>query len=217
MEINNKINLLKERKPLIIDGFEVIEFNGDFFTIENLNVSNFRNGDEIFEARTNDEWRYCAIKQMPAWCYFENNPDNDKTLGKLYNAFCIIDKREIAPIGWEIASDAWEMMHKVAPQSNGYRNFHGDFSGFQNTYFFWKLFIRNVTLDDFTYLRELIRNESTSYGGINSVTGHYQIIPGKIERPLKKGGAIDLRMGVGHDKKEFNLGDGYCIRLKKQK
>jgi hypothetical protein len=183
-------------------------------TIENLNVSTFRNGDEIFEAKTNDEWHYCALKQMPAWCYFENNSQNGKILGKLYNAFCILDKRDIAPIGWKIASGAWEMMLKITPQKSGYRNYNGNFSSFQNKYYYWKFLNRNA--EDFIHLRELIRNLSTSYGGINSVTGHYRISPATIESPLKKG-AIDLRMGVGHDKREFNLGDGYSIRLKKVK
>jgi hypothetical protein len=217
MNLIETINLKKEKKPIIIDGFEVVEIDGDFFTIENLNVSNFRNGDEIFEAKTNDEWHYCAIKQMPAWCYFENNPDNGKTLGKLYNAFCILDKREITPIGWEIANAAWEIKNKVGPKMNGYRLSNGNFSGFQRKYFFWKLFNSNEISDDFIYLRELIRNLSTSYGGINSEKGHYRIFPCTIESPLGKGGAIDLRMGVGHNKSEFNLGDGYLIRLKKQK
>jgi hypothetical protein len=218
MDLNGKINLLKEKEPMLIEGFEVVEFKNDFYAVENLNVSYFSNNDEIFEARTNDEWLYCSIKQIPAWCYFENNPDNDRTLGKLYNAFCIIDKREIAPVGWEVASIAWEVMHKVTPKKNGFRLFNGDFSKFQDTYFFWKLFKHDQVIGkDFTFLRELIKNQSSGYGGLNALTGHYRISPGTIERPYKNGPAIDLRPGVGHDKREFNLGDGYSIRLKKLK
>ena len=205
----NTINLKKETSK-IIDGFKTVEIANEIFTIENLNVSRFRNGDEIFEAKTNDEWHYCALTQMPAWCYFENNPQNSK----LFNAFCILDKREIIPIGWEIANFSWEIVNKVSPQMNGYRIYNGAFSELKRSYFFWKYF--NYNKEDYSYLRELIKNKSTSYGGLTSLNSHYRISAGTIEPPLSKG-KIDLRMGVGHNKSELNLGDGYLIRIKKNK
>jgi hypothetical protein len=209
MGMNGKINLLKESRPIFIDGFEVVEIDGCFWTIQNLNLTRFRNGDEIFESKTEDEWQYCSLTQMPAWCYFENNPQNSK----LYNAFCVLDKREISPIGWEIANGAWEIKNKVSPQMNGYRNYNGSFSDLSRKYFFWRYFY-NIN-EDYKYLRELIKNNCSSYGGLDAIKDHYRISVGTIEPPLNKG-KIDLRMGVGHNKRDFNLGDGYFIRLKKQ-
>lgn len=71
----------------------------------NLNVSVFCNGDSIPEAKTDSEWDYAINNGKPAWCYYNNNPDNGKKFGKLYNLYAISDKRGLAPKGWKIPSD----------------------------------------------------------------------------------------------------------------
>lgn len=69
---------------------------------ENLNVTTFKNGDIIKEAKTLLEWeKYCKQKK-PAWCYYKFNPLNGKKYGKLYNLYVIKEKREIAPKGWRV-------------------------------------------------------------------------------------------------------------------
>jgi len=68
----------------------------------NLNTSSFQNGDPIKEARTNAEWRSALESEEPAWCYYDNNPNNGKRYGKLYNWYAINDPRDLAPKGWHI-------------------------------------------------------------------------------------------------------------------
>jgi uncharacterized protein (TIGR02145 family) len=70
---------------------------------ENLNVSTFRNGDLIQEAKTDQEWKSAAENMQPAWCYSENS--NGKQFAKLYNYYAITDPRGLAPFGWHIPSD----------------------------------------------------------------------------------------------------------------
>lgn len=72
---------------------------------ENLNVDKFRNGDPIPEAKTNEEWENAGKNGEPAWCYYNNNPDNGERYGKLYNGFAVTDPRGLAPEGWKIPSD----------------------------------------------------------------------------------------------------------------
>jgi len=72
---------------------------------ENLNVDKFRNGDPIPEAKTDEEWLKAAKNGQPAWCYYNNNPDNGDRYGKLYNWFAVNDPRGLAPEGWKIPSD----------------------------------------------------------------------------------------------------------------
>lgn len=60
------------------------------------------------------------------------------------------------------------------------------------------------------YLRELISRDKLLAHNANN----YYIQVRTLE-PLKLKG-IDLRMGIGN-KSKFNLGDGYSIRLKKEK
>ncbi len=69
---------------------------------ENLNVDRFRNGDLIPEAKTKNDWDYFAFNELPAWCYYENDSENGKKYGKLYNWFAVNDSRGLAPKGWHI-------------------------------------------------------------------------------------------------------------------
>ena len=72
---------------------------------ENLNVSHFRNGDEIPEAKSPEEWARMGYEEKPAWCYGLNNTDNINKYGKLYNWYAVTDPRGLAPRGWHVATD----------------------------------------------------------------------------------------------------------------
>lgn len=72
---------------------------------QNLNVDKFRNGDPIPEAKTEEEWGKAGKNGEPAWCYYNNNPDNGDRYGKLYNWYAVNDPRGLAPEGWKIPSD----------------------------------------------------------------------------------------------------------------
>jgi len=78
---------------------------------KNLNVSTFRNGDPIPQAKTEEEWEKAGENEQPAWCYYENDPANGAKYGKLYNWYAVNDRRGLAPIGWHIPSDAeWTVL-----------------------------------------------------------------------------------------------------------
>jgi uncharacterized protein (TIGR02145 family) len=72
----------------------------------NLDVSTFRNGDVIPEAKTEAEFKKAGDNKKPAWCYYGNDPENGKKYGKLYNWFVVNDSRGLAPAGFHIPSDA---------------------------------------------------------------------------------------------------------------
>jgi uncharacterized protein (TIGR02145 family) len=78
------------------------------WSIKNLDVSNFRNGDLIPEAKTDAEWKNAGKNKGPAWCYYDNNPGNGVKYGKLYNYYAVHDNRGLAPKGWHVmTSDEW--------------------------------------------------------------------------------------------------------------
>lgn len=78
---------------------------------KNLDVSTFRNGDAIPEAKTPLEWSRAARYQEPAWCYYENNATNKTKYGKMYNWYAVNDPRGLAPSGYHIASDSeWDVL-----------------------------------------------------------------------------------------------------------
>jgi uncharacterized protein (TIGR02145 family) len=84
----------------------IVRIGSQAWAVANLDVSKFRNGDSIPEARTNNEWVAAGESGKPAWCYYNNDPANGPKYGKLYNWYAVNDPRGLAPAGWVISSDA---------------------------------------------------------------------------------------------------------------
>ncbi len=95
IESVNSISEIKKEEKTIAIGKQI-------WMTENLNVTHFRNGDPIPEAKTKDEWVTANKQGKPVWCYYENDPKNDGKYGRLYNWFAVSDTRGLAPIGWKI-------------------------------------------------------------------------------------------------------------------
>ena len=66
---------------------------------ENLNVDHYQNGDLIPEVKDAREW---GSLNTGAWCYYNNDPDNGRKYGKLYNWYAVNDPRRLAPAGCHI-------------------------------------------------------------------------------------------------------------------
>jgi uncharacterized protein (TIGR02145 family) len=78
---------------------------------ENLNVSTFRNGEIIPEARNYEELDEYDKNKQPAWCYYNFDKNNGLKYGKLYNGFAVMDPRGLAPEGWHIPVDhEWDQL-----------------------------------------------------------------------------------------------------------
>lgn len=92
-----------DNKPGIYEG---IRIETQEWMNVNLDVSVFRNGDPIPEARTDEEWRKAGQEGKPAWCCYENKTENGGKYGKLYNWYAVTDPRGLAPAGWHVSSDA---------------------------------------------------------------------------------------------------------------
>ena len=131
-----------------------IVIGNQIWTTENLNVSNFRNGDLIPEARTAEEWERAGENKLPVWCYYNNDSLNGEKYGKLYNWYAVNDPRGLAPVGWRIPSDAdWILLsdnlggtdnagEKMKSNIEWYNNINGSnvsgFSGFPSGYRYYR-------------------------------------------------------------------------------
>jgi uncharacterized protein (TIGR02145 family) len=75
---------------------------------EDLNVTQFRNGESIFFAQTDEDWEQASNEGKPAYCFVQG----DKSKGVLYNWFAVNDARGIAPEGFRIpnSSDFEELL-----------------------------------------------------------------------------------------------------------
>jgi uncharacterized protein (TIGR02145 family) len=76
-----------------------INIAGQLWMTKNLDVDHYRNGDLIPQVQNMEQW--CALK-TGAWCYYNNDPANEKAYGKLYNWYAINDPRGLAPEGFHI-------------------------------------------------------------------------------------------------------------------
>jgi uncharacterized protein (TIGR02145 family) len=129
---------------------QTVTIGNQVWMTKNLDVSTFRNGDPIPEAKTNEDWIKAGKKGKPAWCYFDNrrindDPENGANYGKLYNWYAVNDSRGLAPVGFHIPSDdEWsilvnylggrevagtKMKSKTGWQNSGNETNESDFSG----------------------------------------------------------------------------------------
>lgn len=100
-------SLSKAQNITDIDGniYPTEKIGTQVWTLKNLEVSRFRNGDEIPEAKSLKKWDNAGNEGKPAWCYYSYNAENGIKYGKLYNWYAVNDPRGIAPEGWHIPSD----------------------------------------------------------------------------------------------------------------
>lgn len=97
-----------------------IKIGTQTWAVKNLDVTTFRNGDIIPEAKTNEEWKKSGDEQKPAWCYYNNDPANGEKYGKLYNWYAVNDPRGLAPEGWHIPTDAeWTTLTAYLEEAGG--------------------------------------------------------------------------------------------------
>ena len=90
-----------------IDGnkYHTITIGTQTWIAENLIVTKYRNGDIIPNETNNSNWKALT---SGAQCTYNNNWEWNSIakFGRLYNYYAVSDARNIAPIGWHIASDA---------------------------------------------------------------------------------------------------------------
>lgn len=86
--------------------YKTIKIGNQTWMAENLNVTKFRNGEDIPIAESEDDWFLATIGEIPAYVDVEFDSENGKFFGKLYNYYAISDPRGIAPEGWRVPTDA---------------------------------------------------------------------------------------------------------------
>ena len=108
-----------------------IKIGKQTWCVKNLDVTNFRNGDPIPEAKTDKDWVKAGKKKQPAWCYYDNDSKNGKKYGKLYNWYAVNDSRGLSPIAYKVAEDSdWLILNKLLSK-NVERDSFGETLGVQ--------------------------------------------------------------------------------------
>ena len=82
-----------------------VKIGTQLWTLKNLDVVTYRTGDVVPQVTDKDQW---ANLTTGAWCYYNNDANNNSFHGKLYNWYAVNDSRGLAPEGWHIPSkDEW--------------------------------------------------------------------------------------------------------------
>ena len=90
---------------------ETVKIVSQEWAVKNLDVTNFRNGDELLEIHSVEEWWDTLNKKIPAYCSYNFDSTNGDIYGKIYNWHAIADQRGIAPIGFRIPCNAdWNLL-----------------------------------------------------------------------------------------------------------
>ena len=100
--------------------YSTILINGKEWMNQNLDLTTFRNGDNIPQAKTEQDLIDANKNQTPIWCYFDFNPATETNYGKLYNWYALNDPRGLMPIGF------------ITPSVQDWQSLN-DFSYFKNT------------------------------------------------------------------------------------
>lgn len=85
--------------------YNIVTIGNQCWMAENLRVS-----AGIAEVADSLQWKniYDNGLQTPAWCYYQNNPANGATYGKLYNWYAVATG-SLCPVGWHIPThDEWQ-------------------------------------------------------------------------------------------------------------
>ena len=97
-------NAKKDNTVTDIDGnvYHTVKIGTQRWMVENLKTSRFRDGSAIVE---NISWAQVIQSKKSAWCYYNNDPQNNPTYGKLYNWYAVADPRGLCPVGWHVPTD----------------------------------------------------------------------------------------------------------------
>jgi len=102
---NSGVNFTTPNTVLDIDGnlYSEVVVGTQVWMVENLKTSKYRDGSPILNITDNASW---LLTTTGAWCNYDNDISNGIKYGHLYNWYTVNDSRNVAPLGWHVASDA---------------------------------------------------------------------------------------------------------------
>jgi uncharacterized protein (TIGR02145 family) len=99
--------------------YATVKIGTQLWMAENLYATKFRNADAIPNVTDGKSW---VNLSTPGQCSYKNtiNIDSISKFGRLYNWFVVGDKRNVAPIGWHVSTDAeWVTLTDYLAENSG--------------------------------------------------------------------------------------------------
>jgi uncharacterized protein (TIGR02145 family) len=114
----DSIDILKNENKLFLskqkDYVKEVAIGNQIWSKMNLDVTTYSDGTPIPQVSDPDAWWEL---ETGAWCYYENDPANGNTYGKLYNWYAVAGiynaasaknpalRKKLAPIDWHVPSE----------------------------------------------------------------------------------------------------------------
>ena len=90
------------------NGYDTVRIGTQTWLKQNLNVTHYRNGDDIPNVTDKGEW---AGLSTGAYCNYNNDPNIAATYGRMYNWYIVADSRRMCPTDWHVSSNGeWTIM-----------------------------------------------------------------------------------------------------------
>ena len=116
IDITNKI-IKEHEERRVAENFKTVKIGNQYWMTKNLDVDCYLNGDSIPQIQNPKDWENL---KTGAWCYYNNDPANNATYGKLYNWYAVAGIHDndpntpnkiLAPDGWHVPSDTeWTIL-----------------------------------------------------------------------------------------------------------
>jgi len=91
--------------------YQTVKIGKQIWMVGNLQVTHYNNGDVIPNVTDQTAWNGLTTGAL---CAYDNDQNNVKTYGYLYNYYVISDPRGICPAGWHVPSLAeWETLSQA--------------------------------------------------------------------------------------------------------
>lgn len=85
--------------------YKTVRIGSQVWMAENLKTTHYSDGSSIMELELKPLWGNTGKGKTGAWCYYQSDPANNPTYGKLYNWYAVVDPHHLCPIGWHVPSD----------------------------------------------------------------------------------------------------------------
>ncbi|MBN1543083.1 fibrobacter succinogenes major paralogous domain-containing protein, partial [candidate division KSB1 bacterium] len=106
-----RIRVMADTDVLIdTDGnrYRTVVIGDQTWSAENLRATHYRNGDPLSKPTDAEEWNET---RLGAYCAYDQQENLADIYGYLYNWYAVNDARDLAPLGWRVATDAdWQIL-----------------------------------------------------------------------------------------------------------